>query len=394
MRIGKGIIKIFLLLFIHASIAHAAYYDTLPKGVRNFTYRIVQTSEISGSYNGSGDFKGYNLNANINADAIKGLNSTVDVFLGTLTPTEYANFSFGTFEGSASSKVTAQGFGGGYGFTREITGYAFIPFYKAVVDLRLKRTAKGRNSSGTLLELDNLPDVDARLIQSLIVNYYGYKPLGKWNATNFGDTEFGFLYQIKKWNTGGLLTKVGGVAPTGKIDDPDTLQDIPFGDGQWDAFGELGGGINLPLNFSVDAWTRLTYQFPNQTNIRLPDSATFPVTTRKGSTEIKLGNKAEFNIKGNYSFSDQWMTSLLYTFEYKEADKYKSPYAVSNSILSIDSEKNSHTVKASMNYSTVALYQSKKFFMPLNLNLSAQSILGGKNVPYYNRFDFEIAFYF
>lgn len=312
-----------------------------------------------------------------------------------MTPAEYADFSFGTFEGNASSKVTAQGFGAGYGITNQFTVYGFIPFYKAEVDLRLQRTTKGRNSSGTLLQIDNLPDVDARLIQSLMVNFYQYKPLGRWNATNFGDAEFGVLYQIKKWKDAGLLLKVGAVAPTGRTDDLDILQDIPFGDGQWDAFGEFGGGeINLARNFSIDAWTRLTYQFPHKANIRLPESATFPLTTRKGTTEIKLGNKAEFNLQSTFHFSDEWTTSLGYIFEYKEADKYKSPYAATDAILKIDTEKNSHTAKLKLNFSTVSLYQRKKFIAPLNMNISAQTILRGKNVPRYQRADFEIAFYF
>lgn len=342
-----------------------------------------------------GDFKGYNINANINADAIKGISSAVDTYLSTLTPSQYANFSFGTFEGSASSKVTAQGFGGGYGLTNKITIYGFIPFYKAEVDLRLQRTVKGRDVSGTLIEIDNVPDVDTRLIQSLMVNYYGYKPLGRWNSTNFGDAELGILYQLRKWKTAGLLMKLGMVLPTGRVDDPDILQDISFGDGQWDLFGEIGGGkINFSRRFSLDTWTRLTYQLPYKTVIRLPESATFPLTTRKGLTDIKLGNKAEYNLQVNAHFSDEWTTSLGYIFEYKESDKYKSPYIESNEILKLDTEKNSHTGKVKLNYSTVSLYQNKKFLAPLNLNLSIQTILGGKNVPKYQRADFEIALYF
>jgi hypothetical protein len=88
------------------------------------------------------------------------------------------------------------------------------------------------------------------------------------------------------------------------------------------------------------------------------------------------------------------MTSVVYTLEYKEADKYKSPYAISDSILKIDSEKNSQTAKMNLNYSTVALYQKKKFLAPLSLNLSGQTIFTGKNVPYYRRFDFEVALFF
>jgi hypothetical protein len=311
-----------------------------------------------------------------------------------LSPAEYASFSLGTFEGSANSKIIAEGFGGGYGLTDQLTVYGYIPFYTAEVNLSVNRTAKGQTTAGSLLQLGNLPNVDTRLIQSLVVNYFGYKPLGKWQATNFGDAEFGFLYQLKKWKNAGLLFSVGAVAPSGRIDDPDILQDIAFGDGQWDTFGEFGGGINLSPIFSFDSWTRLTYQFPFSTTLRLPDTQKFPLTTKKGITEIKLGNKAQFNFQGSVHLNEEWTTSILYIFEYKERDAYQSAFEISNAILNIDTEKDSHTAKLNLNYSTVHLYKNKQFFMPLNLNLSWQTIFSGKNIPYYKRIDFETAIYF
>ena len=372
----------------------AAYYDTLPKGVRDITYHFSETGTISGNYNSTGDFKGYNINVNINADTIKGLNNAVDAYLATLTPTQYANFSFGTFEGSASSKVTAQALGGGFGITDRLTIYGFLPFYSAEVNLQVHRTAIGRDSSGTLVQIDNLPNVDTRLIQSLIVHYYGYKPIGTWKATNFGDSELGILYQLEKWKNAGLLMKAGVVAPTGRIDDPDTLQDIAFGDGHWDVFSELGGGLNLSKRLSVDSWFRLTYQLPYETKLRLPDSAVFPLTTRAGITKIKMGNMAETNLKLNYNLSDQWGTSLHYIFQYKESDKFYSPYSDSNSILAIDTEKISHIGRINFSYSTLNLFKKKKFIAPLMFNVSAQSIFAGKNIPKYQRADFEITLFF
>ena len=387
----------FLLFFVLAN-AEAAYYDVLPKGVRNITYRFVQTGEISGSYGNSGDLKGYNINANINADAIKGFNGAVDTYLGTLSAADYANFSFGTFEGSATSKVSAQGFGGGYGLTNRMTVYGFIPFYSARVDLKIQRTQKGRNSSdGSLIQIENLPDVDVRLIQSLFVNFYHYQPLGQWKATGFGDAEIGALYQVQKWKNAGALISFGVVAPTGKTDNSDILQDIAFGDGQWDAFYEFGGGYTFNhgnSRWSLDQWTRLTYQFSYETRVRLPDSSTFPVTSREGNAKIKLGNKVATNFQGSYKISDEWGTTLTYSLEYKEPDVYKSDYKDSNTILASATEKISHTGRLAMNYSTLSLYQHKQFIAPIGLTLAFQSIFGGKNIPKYDRADFEIRLFF
>ncbi|MBC7711916.1 MAG: hypothetical protein H7177_01155 [Rhizobacter sp.] len=386
---------LFFLLLLTSTLAHAAYYDVLPKGVRNFTYQFTVTGEINGRYTNSGNLQGYNVNANINADTIKGVNTAVDTYLNSLSADDYKNFSFGTFQGNASSKVNVQGLGGGYGLTDKITFYGFVPFYSATVDMNIVRTNKGQNNVGTAIQLENLPDVDVRLIQSLFVNYYHYQPLGKWKADDFGDAELGMMYQLKKWHNAGALINVGVVAPTGRQDNPDIIQDIAFGDGQWDGFFEFGVGYTPPRSdFSFDLWNRLTYQFPYETEIRLPDSYTFPVTANKGNAKIKYGNKAQSNIQGNYRISDQWGTALTYTAEYKEKDDYTSSSGMADKILEDGTERLSHTGKFSLSYSTLSLFQQKKFFLPVSLSLAVQSIFAGKNTPKYERADFQIRFYF
>lgn len=389
----KNLLFVFFYLFLVGN-SQAAYYDTLPAGVRNFTYHFIQTGSITGSYGSTGNFKGYNVNANINADAIKGVSSAVDTYLNSLSATDYANFSFGTFQGSASSKVSAQAFGGGYGITNHLTMYAFVPFYKAQVDLKIARTEKGRSNVGGAIQLENIPDVDVRLIQSLFVNFYHYEPLGKWEAQAFGDTELGFMYQLKKWKDAGALINFGAIVPTGRKDNPDILQDIAFGDGQWDAFFEWGGGLSFGKDFSLDNWVRYTYQFPYNATVRLPESSTFPVTANKGSATIKLGNKIQENLQGSYKISEDWISSIIYSLEYVEPSNFKSSSVTSDKILEADTEKLTHTGKISLEYSTLNLYKKNVFFMPINFNLSIQSIFAGKNIPRYERGDFEVRFYF
>lgn len=400
-KIAKGVPPLSVVLcfwmVFWSSAVPAAYYDVLPKGVRNFTYRFVQTGDITGSYNGAGDLKGYNINANIDAATLMGVSTALDTYLLSLSAADRAAFSLGTFEGSAASKVSVQGFGAGYGATEKLTVYGFIPFYSAVVDLNIRRTAKGRTSTTSdtsVIDLENLPDVDVRLIQSLFVNYYNYSPLGKWKATAFGDAEIGFLYQLRKWKNAGALISMGAVAPTGRKDNPDILQDISFGDGQWDAFYEFGGGLSFAEDWTLDLWSRLTYQFPYTAVVRQPDSAAFPVTKTKGEATIKPGNKISGNTQLGYSFSDEFSTGLVYGIEYTEKTDYQSERPQSDRILELDTEKVSHVARLNLNYSTIALYNAKKFFLPFGVTLAGQSLFAGKNVPKYDRVDFEIRFFF
>jgi hypothetical protein len=108
----------------------------------------------------------------------------------------------------------------------------------------------------------------------------------------------------------------------------------------------------------------------------------------------KLGNKVQTNFQTNYVLSDDWNTSLTYTLEYKEQDDYRSSSAVADKILEEGTERISHTGRLSLGYTTLNLFKQKKFFLPLSMNLAAQSIFAGKNTPKYERADFQIRFFF
>jgi hypothetical protein len=75
--------------------------------------------------------------------------------------------------------------------------------------LQLKRTETGRTNVGGAIQLENLPNVDVQLLQSLFVNFYKYQPLGKWQATGFGDTELGMMAQIMKIPWSRFINKYG-----------------------------------------------------------------------------------------------------------------------------------------------------------------------------------------
>lgn len=385
-----------LLVFLTFAIqtGHAGYSDTLPKGVRNLTYRLIKTNKIRGSYNADGRPEGYNINTQINADVLRGLNASVDTYLDSLTPAEYAEFNFGTFEGNADSEVFVQALGGGYGITDTITIYGFIPFYKATVDLNLRRTEKGRKNVGSSVVLDGLPEIDVRIIQNLFVNYYEYKPLGKWDATGFGDLELGTMWRFYRDDDFGFLVNSGLVVPTGKEDNPDILQDISFGDGQWDAFVEIGGDYNPFVEVVYDAFLRLTYQHWDTRTVRQPNSYTFPMTNQKGEAQVKLGNKLLLATQASYLIDDEWTPSLQYSFEYKEKDNYESNSELSDRINENNTELYAHSLRANISYSTLNLFKKKKFILPAVINFAIQSVFGGKNTPKYERADLEFRLFF
>lgn len=85
---------------------------------------------------------------------------------------------------------------------------------------------------------------------------------------------------------------------------------------------------------------------------------------------------------------------MTYSLEYKEKDDYKSRSKVADAILEEGTEKITHTGRLALSFSTLSLFQKKKFFLPVSLSLAAQSIFAGKNTPKYDRADLQVRFYF
>jgi hypothetical protein len=390
----KKVIVVLISLSLGVK-AWGSYFNTLPKGVRALVYHHARTNEIQGRYTETGSYNNYDIAADITGDSLRGINSAIDLYLDGLSSEQYENFSLGSYQGSAQVEVIVNALGVGYGLTDKLTTYFFTPHYKANVKVDVKRT-KGSNYADmdASVNIDGIPDIDNRMIQSVIVNYYGYRPLGTWSANDFGDTELGFMYRptsAKRW---GILLDFGVIAPTGRRDDPDILQDFGFGDGQWDLFLEAGSGLVAWDFLNLDGWVRYTYQLPFINTIRMPEDPEFPITARKGRAEIKLGNKFSGNVMGSFILNSIFSMSVQYMFDYKQEDNYTSAYSDSDSYWESNTESVGHSYKVTLETTSVKLFQKKIFAVPLTIYTSYQKNFSGKNTPRVGRFDLEFRLFF
>src|SRR5690606_30461928 len=260
------------------SEAHAAYYSTLPEGVRVAVFRQVMTSTIDQEFNRNSKPIGFDVDVNLSADALRSSSSISEYIFGELQNiSEYAydTFTFGTYKIDGQAEVNVQGFGFGYGINDRVTAYVSMPIYNARVEMKMDRTSSdtqkevlqilNSTSSGNQFQTtfqeflagQNL-GVTEGLIQSVVTNLYGYKPLGTWNARGLGDIDLAAISRLTDWQDAGLALTYGVTLPTGRIDDPDLLQDFAFGDGQTDVFAEFGGGQSF-LKGQLDLESSLRY---------------------------------------------------------------------------------------------------------------------------------------
>jgi hypothetical protein len=255
-------------MIIFNSAAWGRAWKVLPKGVRILGYRNVITNQITKNFNSQGQES--TLGASFKVDASTFNEMTNNMISSSLDPSSYNNLVVGEYKVDAGAQFHVQGTGFGWGLTDRVMFYAELAYYKAIVKANIKRTAgntyeqvaRTSEQAGGLLNnavgenLRNMIDAKETTVQSVVTNYYGYKPIGDWYGSGYGDMETGFMTKLIDRGYTGLLFYPGVILPTGRVDDPDILQDIGFGNGNVGMFGEIATGYVLSDKFSLGATLR------------------------------------------------------------------------------------------------------------------------------------------
>ncbi|MBC7714013.1 MAG: hypothetical protein H7177_11785 [Rhizobacter sp.] len=415
MKIKNLTLLIACVLPFAVQNSFAASYDTLPKNVNTFVFKQVTTSKIQSKYNSKNEEDTLNLKEEFTSSRLEDISSVIKSYfqeLRQISPEAYDNFSLGEFSADVEAHVTAQGLGYGFGVTDHLTVYGSLPIYHITTDIKFKQS-KDSNLASVQATMRNsnpdtaigkfvkdltlqLPNTNAELLQSLVVNYYGYKPIGKWQKDALGDAEVGFIYRLTDFSDRGVSVSAGAVLPTGTSDDPDSLQDVSTGDGQYDAFTEVATGISFFDNtFQLDLKGRYTYQFASQKEVRWINDADLPLSGQKKTVNQKLGNKIDATLTLTYN-PLYWMnfnTSLLATNI--AATKYTNVAdAKVRTALESNTETQTRWVRVGMGVSTIEAYKRKQFDLPMDIGISAQRLLNAKNTASYDRFDLDFRLYF
>lgn len=389
--------------------ASAQVWKTLPKGVRILGYRNVVTSKVNSNFN---QFRSESsLGAQFKVDA-----ATLDqipAFGGTLAQTlpvdVYKNLAVGEYAVDAAAQFNVHGTGFGYGISDRVMFYGEVAYYNARVDAKITRK-KGNTyeevadyleeQNGGVLDatlaanLRSMIDANEKTVQSFITNHYGYKPIGDWYGSGYGDMETGLMVRAIDKGIWGLLIYPGVILPTGRQDDPDILQDVGFGDGQFDVFTEMGTGyvFNDYLNFGTTL--RYTYQAPTSKELRVPTARDFTLSSEKDKFDVKYGDKINWMVNSTFGISDWLSFTPVYRFMYQMKAEYNSENAQADEFLSYNSDKMEHQVQLTTTVSSIQPFLKKKFLLPAQINVNLVQTVAGKNVPKVGRFELELRMLF
>lgn len=301
-----------------------------------------------------------------------------------------------------------------YGITNRLTVGARIPYYwrKNEIDARLDTTAAtvGKNALINSLAPLSFPgtvrltttDAQNLIGRGLDINGdgtidirgYGYKPVKTSSSKGVADMELGVKYQYlktKKWR----LAFTGGIRlPTGEIDDPDNLVDVALGNGAYTPFLYLHHDYVVIKNLVLNASLKYDLVLPHKERLRIPENVNQPITPNKENVDRNIGDAIELDASATYGISEAFTFSLLYQYVYKMKDIISGDRGFNYGSRESETRTNQHVGIASLCYSTIPLFQAKKFPIPLTASVSYRNRFAGANTYKSQYISITLAAYF
>lgn len=391
----------------------AAFYDIIPKGVRILGIRQIQSGQIHSSFGANGMQSPYYLKERVTAEKLSRANNNIrSIFspLKSLSSELYEQLVLGEYEISGSAKVNVTGVGGGIGISDKMALIFVFPYYRAKVSIHLntieknnisKIKAKAQSLRPQSVEaliaqstLQSIDDIVLGNFQSVLVNQFAYRELGNWEGQGFGDSEMGILYNIFQSDHSGVTLGMGLVLPTGKVDDPDILQDFSFGDGQWDLYGEILTGVTVFHNFDLGFKAKYTIQLPSSKEYRVPESADYPVTSTKGIFYEDLGEILALGVGLTYHATDWLRFQSEGIKQWQQRASYSSDHPKANQIFTQNSDSEKTMARLSVALSSVRPFLNERFLLPLEISLGGEFVIDGKNSENYRYYFAELRMFF
>jgi len=394
--------------------AFSGAYETLPKGVNTLVLAQIQSNKIQSKFDADNNNKTLSVKQDFSSKNLSELNETLNTYfeeLKNISPDAYNSFSLGEFKADAWAEVNAQGIGLGYGVTDHFTVYGSLPFYHMKTNVQFYQSKQSNLSQikNTVLNTPTtsatstfikqltlqLPETNEQLLQSVLVNQFGYKPLGLWEKDGIGDAEIGMIYRLTDFSDMGSALSLGAVLPTGTPDDPSSIQDISTGDGQLDVYVETLNGISFYNKvLEIDLKLRYTHQIGANQTVRLYDNPEFPLGSEEVNVYQKLGDKIDGSLKTTVNPNHWFNFNLAYLYNRVGQTYYQIENQKQKAALEANTNSINHWAKIGVGFNTVNAYKAKKFDVPFEINLYAQKLINAVNTADYQRFDLEFRLYF
>lgn len=404
-----------LLAFL-LSISAGADTSVPPKNVRVLVYQHIN-ADVPGSFGSTGVEQDFSVKETLGTSVIKAISSDVASAwdeLHKVSPQLANDINLGKVDLEPVIKIKANVLGLAWGLTDKIMVAVGAPLMNASVNVKggyidtnaLKATASSlkavsdpavsAKASAFAQALEQLPTLRGEYLQGVIVNEFGYKPVGNWRGEGLGDTTVFSQYRFSNHEIFKHAVKGGVELPTGRKDDPDNLVDVPFGSGYTGSFLETLNDFYVwddKLMLTANA----KYQINWRTNreFRLAPSYDFPLSSNK---EIILYNPGDYwQVQGEVGSKVAYGVGAYaqYTIKAKGKDGIRGVRSdYDYGILEHRTNSRTETLKGGVSYSTVPLFMRGKFPVPFKVGLSRSRVVSGVNTERVNLTSLDFEMYF
>ena len=369
--------------------------EVLPKGVRNLRLQMGQVGGLNQQYSESGQLQNLaDLNTiSLDVSTLTTIDASVTELVNILNQFGPDNLGDQLFLGNLSVNASpnlryyAPIFA--WGISNKHTLGIAIPImeFKNSVKIGLANSnfeALRAEFEGASDELDaafEQLNLDMRSEFKAKVASAGYKPIEDKNETFIGDIQLVSAYQFVNKPKQLQTLRVYLNLPTGPEPDADDLTDIEI-------FHRTAITPTYLATYKINKRTNLfgilsyNYVFPSEVEKRVPldEDDQLPEANQKRTLDEQIGATASASLGATWEHSSSFVTSLAYTREEKEADRYSQSDIGDSSLLSRGTKSSANIGTIELAYSTVSLFRQKKVSIPYTASIEFSSVLSGTNI--------------
>jgi len=208
---------------------------------------------------------------------------------------------------------------------------------------------------------------------------FGYQPVETWSGDGFGDIETGLKYQYYKSDNWRLAFTGGLRLPTGRVDDPDNLVDYGWGDGTTSLLFFFNNDYIGIKNLVLDATLNYYLTLPHSEILRVMQNPGQVLSPDKESLDRDLGDYVQLKASADYEFLPGTTASLTYQYGHKFEDSVKTQGGQHIGGMERETDYNEHVGIVGLSYSTIQLFQKKKFPVPMTASVKYRNRFAGDN---------------
>jgi hypothetical protein len=222
---------------------------------------------------------------------------------------------------------------------------------------------------------------------------FGFKRVKDFTAAGLGDILLGLKYQYLSTDDWRLAATAGIRFPTGRQDDPDDLADIYWSTGAYTLLlrlhhdyllshlwnprplAERGPHHLQPGDLRLNFTLRYDWILPDEVTIRTGEPDALPIY--RALVDRDIGDKIEVEFEARYMLWTGFSLSGLYKYGRKLEDHISGPPEFLDHLAEKDTDATEQVYIVRMTYSTLSLYQARRFPIPLNVFVSYRDRFAG-----------------